>query len=104
MVWAGVPYGKSLMFSGKRAGTFIVGGSFYAPLTTYLSVEGRGMYMGPQKNEGSPHFQSYGANICIGLSYAFGYDGDGCCERAQARPYLPLANNSNFLVDTSLND
>lgn len=104
MVWAGIPYSKSLMFSGKRAGKYIVGASFSVPLTASLAVEGHGMYMGPNGNHASPRYKSYGANICIGITYAFGCNKDDCCALWQARPYLPVANNSNFLVDSSLND
>lgn len=104
MVWAGVPYRKSLMFSGKRAGKFLVGASFRAPLTSCLSVEGHGVYMAPHGNQYSRRFQNDGVNVSIGLSWAFGAGSCDCCELWQARPFMPIANNSNFLVDTSLND
>lgn len=104
MAWGGVPYQKSLLFSGKRSGKFILGACFRAPFSSCFCVEGRGMYMAPQGNRASPHFQSYGANICIGLTYFFGAGSNDCCEIWQARPYMPVANNSNFLVDTNLND
>jgi hypothetical protein len=103
MVWAGIPYGKGLIFSGKRPGKYIIGASFSAPLTSRLSVEGHAMYMGPQSNYASPRFMSYGANICVGLTYWFGCPNDSC-NLWEARPYMPIGNNSNFLVDTSLNN
>lgn len=104
MVWAGVPYRKSLMFSGKRAGKFLLGASFRAPLTSCLSVEGHGVYMAPQGNRYSHKFQNDSVNVSIGLTYSFGAGSCDCCELWRARPYMPVANNSNFLVDTSLND
>lgn len=103
MVWVGLPYDKSLMFSGKRAGKFVAGISFSVPLCASLSIEGHGMYMGPGRKELTPRFYNHGANISIGITYTFGKDND-CNMNWQASPYLPIANNSNFLVDTSLND
>lgn len=103
MLWAGIPYNRGLMFHKKTPGQYIVGGSLRVPLTSCLSVDAHGAYMGPRGNHSSPRFQNYDANICIGLSYAFGVAG-GCCEMDPIGPYLPVANNSNFFVDTNLND
>lgn len=104
MVWVGLPYRKGLMVPGKRAGQYLVGASFSVPLTSSLSIEGHGVYMGPTGNKSSNRFQNDDVNICIGLSYAFGPGAGNCCETRQARPYMPVANNSNFLVDTNLSD
>lgn len=104
MVWAGLPYRKSMMFSGKRAGRYLVGASFRAPLTSCLSVEGHGVYMAGQGNSYSHRFQNDAVNVSIGINWAFGAGSCDCFELWQARPFMPVANNSNFLVDTSLND
>lgn len=96
MLWAGTPYQKGLMYYSGRPGNFIAGASFKAPLTRRLSVVGQGVYMTPASS--SVYYQSmnYGANVNIGISYAFGG------EKAGSKPYLPVANNSNMIVDTSL--
>lgn len=104
MVWAGVPYRKSLMFSDGRQGQYLLGASFRAPLTSDLRIEGHMVYMGPRGNTASPKFRNYDANITLGLSYAFGMGFDCTQDSRESEPYLPLANNSNFLVDTSLSD
>jgi len=104
MFWVGIPYNESLMFSGKRSGQYIAGAALRAPLTSSLSLEAHGVYMGPPGNSSVPHFVNYSANVCIGLSYAFGTGSKERCDQWLARPYLPVANNSNFLVDASLND
>ncbi|CDR35255.1 DUF6666 family protein [Criblamydia sequanensis] len=104
MIWGGVPLKKSLLFSDSKAGKYIVGACFRAPLSSCLSVEGHGAYMGPHHNSASPRFQSYAANICIGINYFFGCKSNACPDLWQAAPYMPIANNSNFIVDTSLND
>ena len=97
MVWGGTPYGKGLMFSSGRAGTYIVGASFKAPLTHSLSMNGHGVYMGARSGSGDVESKNYAANVSFALTYSFG------ASKAGARPYLPLANNSNFLVDTNTN-
>ena len=96
MIWAGTPYRKGLMFESGRTGSYIVGASFKAPLTRTLSVDAHGMYMGARTNTGDNESQNYAANVCVGLTYSFGG------RKAGARPYLPVANNSNFIVDTNL--
>lgn len=96
MVWIGMPYKKSLMFSG-RAGSFLAGFSLRTPVTEVLSLACHGSYMGPRSHGTSRKFQNYAANICVGLVYAFG---TGCADET---PYLPLADNSSFIADTSLN-
>lgn len=97
-LWAGTPYRQGLMFTSGRPGNYLFGASFKAPLTRALSIVGHGSYMGP--HSGSPFAESsnYAANISFGINYSFG----GC--QAGQRPYLPLADNSNFLADTNLNE
>lgn len=97
MLWAGTPYLRGLMYTSGRAGRYIVGASFRAPLMKALSVFGHGVYMGAQSATASVESRNYAANVCFGISYAFG----GC--KAGQRPYLSLADNSNFLVDTNAN-
>lgn len=97
-VWVGTPYRRGLMYNSGRAGTYIVGASFRAPLTRTLSIVGHGAYMGARSGSAFKESSNYGANATFGINYSFG----GC--KAGQRPYLPLADNSNFLVDANLND
>jgi hypothetical protein len=99
-LWAGAPYQNSLYYHGKTAGTFIGGFSFEAPLNSCLTVNGHGCYMKARKINGARQGRNYAANICFGITYAL--DG-GCCP-VQMATYLPVANNSNFLVDTNINN
>ncbi|MBM3207818.1 MAG: hypothetical protein FJZ57_04355 [Chlamydiae bacterium] len=94
MLWAGVPYGKGLQNSSGKPGYYIAGMSFMAKLTKRLAITGHGVYMGP-KNGTRYESITYGANICASLTYTFGGTKRG------ERPYLSLANNSNFLIDTN---
>jgi hypothetical protein len=96
VLWAGIPYKKSLMFSTGRAGKFILGASFHTPLTCRLSLEGHACYMRGHSGSRFVRHRDYGANICLELKWAFGDEANGL------EPYMPIANNSNFLVDTNI--
>ncbi len=96
MFWAGTPYRKGLMYDSGRAGAYVLGASFKAPLTHSLSIEGHGMYMGSRNGSAFSESKNYAANVSLAITYSFGG------RKAGARPYLPLANNSNFIADTSL--
>lgn len=98
MLWGGVPYGQGLMYESGKAGSYIIGASFKTPLTRSLSIEGHGVYMGAKNAPVDIESRNYAANVCFGITYSFG----GC--KAGAKPYLSLANNSNFLVDTNTNN
>lgn len=97
MVWAGVPYKKSLMYSTGRAGKFIIGGSFKAPLSNRLAIEGHASYMNPHSGSGASKQRNYAANLCMELKWAL------FCNPCSKKPYMPIGNNSNFIVDTNGN-
>ena len=97
MLWAGTPYRRGLMYESGRPGNYIVGIQFSVPLTRSLSIEGHGAYMAPRGNSGLAPSKNYASDLSIGLTYAFGK------HKVQQSPYMTLANNSNFLVDTNQN-
>ncbi len=96
MIWAGMPYIRSLMYTTGLPGTFIVGARLSAPLTDYLSINGHAAYMGARNKNGYPS-NNYSSNVCIALTYTFGK------RQKQLTPYMSLADNTNFLVDTNQN-
>ncbi|MBI2742470.1 MAG: hypothetical protein HYX48_00940 [Chlamydiales bacterium] len=97
MIWAGTPYRRGLMYESGRPGNFTVGAQFSVPVTKHLSIEGHGAYMGPRGSSGLIPAKNYASNISFALTYSFGK------RRTQQSPYMTLANNSNFLVDTNQN-
>jgi len=97
-LWIGAPYKNSLRFHHRTAGEFIAGFAFRAPLTSCLFVDAHGMYMKARHLHSGLQSRNYAANICVGITYVFG----GCCENYRGS-YLPVANNSNFLIDTNIN-
>lgn len=100
-LWIGMPYENSLMYSHQKAGNFIAGFSFKAPLTQQLYLEGNGSYMVARNAPGAIQSRNYISNLCLGLTYCFG-DVDLCCECYES-PYMPIANHSNFFVDINTN-
>jgi hypothetical protein len=97
MFWAGTPYRRGLMYESGRPGNFIFGVQFSVPVTKHLSIEGHGAYMVPRETAGLTSSKNYASNISIALTYSF------CKRRVQQSPYMTIANNSNFLVDTNTN-
>ena len=97
MLWAGTPYRRGLMYESGRPGNYLFGLQFSAPMTHSLSIEGHGAYMGPRGGSGIGPATNYASDLSIGLTYSFGK------RRIQQSPYMTLANNSNFIVDTNQN-
>jgi hypothetical protein len=97
-IWVGTPYKNSLLYPHKKPGMFTVGFSLRAPLTDRLFLDGTGSYMKARKQDGVNQSTGYAANIFLGLTYFFGEH-----EECRGSSYMPVANHSNFLVDTNLN-
>lgn len=97
MLWLGTPYRRGLLYSSGRPGTFLVGAQFAIPVTHSLSIDGSGVYMGARGRAGINSSKNYASNLSFGITYSFGK------RRVIKTPYMTLANNSNFLSDTSQN-
>ncbi len=102
-VWGGVPYRKGLMFESGPAGTFIIGADFRVPLAQRWSLDGHAVYMGPRSSPEEFRSRDYVSDVCIALTYSFGSIKPSKNRQSNFSPYFPMANNSNFLVDTNLN-
>lgn len=61
------------------------------------SIDGHAVYMGPRGRAGVIPAKNYASDMSIGITYAFGK------RRTIKTPYMTLANNSNFMVDTNQN-
>lgn len=93
-IWGGIPYKRSLLFSHGRAGKYVIGASIEAPLTSRISIEGHASYMKGHSARRELKQITNATNICLEVKWSFG---EGC----EYKPYMPIANNSNFIVDTS---
>lgn len=98
-IWLGAPYRTSLFYPNRTAGIITTGFSLRAPLTNRLFIDAHGSYMRARNLPGSLQSRNYDAAICVGITYSFG--GFKPCCRAT---YMPIANNSNFLIDTNINN
>jgi len=95
-LWAGIPYHERLAYRLSRfPAKFFLGGEIVAPLEEQWQLLARASYAHPDTKRGYQGNKEYGCNIAIELAWNFGYNG---ISQAWS-PYLPLANNSNFLVD-----
>lgn len=100
---AGFPVGGS----GGSIGSFILGTNWLIPINDRLSGYMNGMYMRPSAAEGMNAAGAYAQaqafwNVEFGVAY---YPGRAARSQTVAgrqwMPYMPVANNSSFLVDSS---
>lgn len=93
--------------AGGSIGTFIVGTNMLVPINNRLSMYGNVMYMKPSAHEGINAAGNVAAaqefwNIGFGMAY---YPGNAARSRTVAgrqwMPYLPVANNGTFMVDST---
>lgn len=103
MLWAGLPASKTLLYSKGRPGNWILGASFNVPLTDRLAIDGHATYMRARHRGGVVESRNYGANICLGITYAFGSATSSEDLYSGFKPYMSAADNSTFMVDTSSN-
>ena len=99
--YAGVPDSKRLVGSGL-VGSVILGTSALVPLNDRLSLFANAMYMPPNASPGPNGSTQDAYNVAVGLAW---YPGRNARTRtvngARWLPYMPIGNNSNFLVDAS---
>jgi hypothetical protein len=96
----GMPLSQQFVGNGL-AGSAIVGATAQVPLNERLALYANAMYMAPNTAPGPNGASRDAYNISMGIAWYPGRNartptvGGGCWM-----PYLPLGNNSNFLVDT----
>lgn len=99
MIWLGIPYSRSLFFNSGRSGDYLFGARAAAPLACGWNLTGSFAYMSPRHAFGSDSPSQVDAcNVSIGINYAFG------SQKIGKQPYMSLADNSNFLVDTNFSN
>lgn len=95
-IWVGMPYKNGLTKTKELPGIFIIGACFSVPLNENWNIEGHGVYMHPNSKNDIFSSRSYASNVSFGLTYTFGGK-----YTPGVQPLLPLASNSNFLVDSN---
>ena len=99
--YAGVPDSKRLVGRGL-VGSVLLGASVQAPLTDRLALYANAMYM-PPNNAPGPNGSTLDAyNVGVGFAWFPGRNArTRSVNGARWLPYMPIGNNSNFLVDAS---
>lgn len=98
-IWVGSPIRNRLHRRGSnRPGKLIVGLELDVPFLEDWILIGKASYMQPGTKRGVSGEREYASNIVINLVYFFG--GNPNTTESQAWiPYMPTADNSNFLAD-----
>jgi hypothetical protein len=99
---------QSVLTGGGTLGDWIIGASIQVALSERLALYANGSYMHPTSAAGPSNgilpMASYEASydVSIGVAWYFGCHARSCSLQGKRfLPYMPLANNSNFLVDQS---
>lgn len=98
-LWVGLPERNRLVYGGSL-GDWIVGMSLQAPLSERLALYGNAEYMHPSAAAGPAATVEASWNVGAGICWYFG--GNAISHSLNGKcwtPYLPVANNSTFLVD-----
>ncbi len=98
-LWVGFPENERLSGQGSL-GTWMIGANVQVPLSERLALYGNGSYFRPSNAAGPAASVESGYDVGMGIVWYFGRNAvshaiNGKCNM----PYMPVANNSNFLVD-----
>jgi hypothetical protein len=104
-VYAGIPEKDRLDQSpglGGSLGTLILGTSMNVPITDSLAVFFDGMYMKPSARPSAAASIEDAYNLSAGIMFYPGRTARSATVAGRAwMPYLPVANNGRFMVDTN---
>jgi hypothetical protein len=100
-LWIGVPERYSLTHVGSL-GDWMVGANVQVPLSDRLALYANGSYFHPTAAGGPDAAMSSGYDVSMGVAWYFGgHAVSHSINGASGVPYMPMGNNSNFLVDQS---
>jgi len=77
----------------------LFGASVEVPLSSRLTLYGIGQYVHPTSSAGTVASIEEGFNVGMGIAWYFGQNARNRTVHGAYGPYMPLANNSNFLVE-----
>jgi hypothetical protein len=103
-VWFGFPENERLNTTeGGSLGTWIVGADIQVPISPRLALYGNFQYMRPSASAGVQASRESSTDLSLGIAFYPGANSrsrnlNGGCFM----PYLPVANNSSFLVDQAV--
>jgi hypothetical protein len=98
-LWIGIPDHGRLDGDGSLL-DWTIGASVQVPLTESLALYANGAYFHPSASAGDGAAVESGYNIGMGIAWYFGGGARNHAIYGKcATPYMPVANNSNFLVE-----
>ncbi|HQU43350.1 MAG TPA: hypothetical protein PK867_11105 [Pirellulales bacterium] len=97
----GLPVSKELV-GNALAGSAIIGATAQVPLNHQLALYANAMYMAPNTSAGPIGSARDAYNVSMGIAWYPGRNArTPTVNGARWLPYMPLGNNTNFLVDSS---
>jgi hypothetical protein len=98
-LWFGIPDHGRLNGDGSLI-DWTIGASVQVPLSDRLALYANGAYFHPSAAAGSNGAIDSGYDVGMGVVWYFGGGARSCAINGKcATPYMPVANNSTFLVD-----
>lgn len=100
--YIGVPETRKLVGTGEPRGALILGTNWIVPLSDRWAAYANGVYMAP--NHSANALTSHADTWAVGIGLSWYPQGNARSSTVAGRafmPYMPVANNGNFLVDTN---
>jgi hypothetical protein len=98
-LWAGMPERERLSGDGSL-GDWMIGANLQVPLSDRLALYANGSYFRPSQSAGAQAAVESGLDVGMGVVWYFGgHAVSHSINGARGLPYMPVANNSTFLVD-----
>jgi hypothetical protein len=103
-LWLGVPErGRIDAVQGGSLGDWTLGANVQVPLSDRFALYGNASYMHPSAAAGTVAAAEQGYDVGMGVVWYFGRNAVSHAINHKCwTPYLPMANNSNFLVDENV--
>jgi len=100
-LWVGLPERERLdRVEGGSLGDWIIGANVQVPITERLALYGNAQYMHPSAAAGYTASSESTWNVGAGIMWYFGGHAESHSLNGKCwLPYMPVANNSTFLVD-----
>jgi len=100
-LWTGIPdHGRLNTVEGGSLGDWTFGAGVQVPLSCRLALYANGSYMHPSAAAGTTAANEAFWDVSMGVAWYFGGNARSHAINGNCwTPYLPVANNSTFLVD-----
>jgi hypothetical protein len=103
-LWVGIPdHGRLDPLEDGSLGDWTIGAAVQVPLSRRVALYANGSYMHPSAAAGEIGSQETFWDVSMGVAWYFGGNARSCAINGKCwTPWLPVANNSNFLVEQAV--